>query len=377
MKIAIDARGLLGGGNLTGVGFYAYKLLEKLFELDQENQYVLFSNSIKENKIAQQLVKGKNTTYYSKKIPNKLFNFSLKFLGKPYLDRLVGGADIFWFPNLNFWSVSPGCPTIVTVHDLSFIKTSELYSPKMRLWHKAIGINQKLKNAAKIVAVSQSTKDDLITTYDLLPDKIKVIYPGPIEVKNYLPKTLPFDLPDKYILFLGTLEPRKNIIGIIKAFHLLNNPQYHLVLAGGAGWQYSKLIQLVRQLKLGNRVKFLGYVTPAQQSELYQRADLFVWPSFYEGFGFPPLEAMRAGVPVIASANSSMPEVLAQAAILVDPYNIKEIAQTMHLALSDNNLRSKLIANGFEQVKKYSWEQSAKQMLEVFREFNLNVPSGK
>lgn len=367
MKIAVDFRGLLSS-QLTGVGEYTFNLLIALLAVDSVNQYTLFSSSHKKFDLPVEFLNNPRVEHRHFNCSSKLFNFSLKFFNRPRLNRLIEPVDVWWFPNLNFWSLDSGCPWVMTVHDLSFAELPWAYSVKRRLWHMAINPIKKLRQALAIAAVSQHTKNDLTQTYGLDGQKIEVVYPALpefnlTEVNNVNQELF---LPDKYLLFLGTLEPRKNIESVIRAFGELALPGYSLVIAGKHGWLYKKIYQLVNKLKLNDKVRFLGYVSVARKKTLLKKASLLIWPSFYEGFGLPPVEAMAVGVPVISSANSSLPEVLGDAALLVDPYNIQELKQAISQVLTDDALRQSLIQKGYEQVKKFSWQESARRMLAIF-----------
>jgi len=172
-------------------------------------------------------------------------------------------------------------------------------------------------------------------------------------------------------LFVGTLEPRKNIIRLIRAFHQMRTSahvEHELVIAGKEGWLYSGIFDEVDRLGLKDSVHFLSYVTPKDLVNLYSIADMFVYPSLYEGFGFPPLEAMACELPVVASNISSMPEVIGDAAVLVNPYDVNSIAEGIFKVLTDDTLRLSLIEKGLERVKIFSWDKSAKEYLKVFEE---------
>ena len=398
MIIGVDIRALLES-QLTGIGNYTLELLKHLLNLDHQSQYKLFNNSLKHpsQELMSFLKPLQNVKLYSFRYPSKLLNASLTFIKRPFLDRLIGGADLFWFPNFNFWQVSDQCRTVITVHDLSFKRIPWVYSQKMRRWHKFVNPQEKLRQADKIIVVSENTRKDLMEIYNLPSEKIEVIYPG----VNLRPKTALASLrppavrqwrrqcragqqgrpgtedrisirpreqlPNNFILFLGTLEPRKNVEGVIQAFEKVSQEDLHLVIAGGKGWLYKKIYRLFCQSSVKDRIIFLDYVKPEERWQLYEKAQALIWPSFYEGFGFPPLEAMSVGCPVITSVNSSLPEVVGEAALLVDPYNIQEIAAAINQLLIDEKLRQNLISKGYEQVKKYSWENSAQKMLEAFK----------
>ena len=368
MIIGVDIRSL--SKNPTGVGVYTLEMLSGLLAIDHQNQYKLFYNSAgKAAEIVSRFTGHDNVSVYKFGWPNKIINGSLHFLNRPKLDRLIGGCDVFWFPNLNFWSLSPKCQAVVTVHDLSFKRLPWAYSSKMRRWHRLIQPAVKLKSAARIMAVSENTKRDLMELYGLTGDKIEVVYSGVEKFKiqhstsNIQNK---YNLPERFILYLGTLEPRKNVEGIVRAFEKLDLPGYQLVIGGRRGWLYKKIYQLAKDSPVKERIRFINYIESADRFELYRRAGLLVWPSFYEGFGFPPLEAMAQGCPVITSANSSLPEVAGAAALLVDPYNINDIAQAMKFVLTGDNLRNDLISKGYGQSAKFNWPSSAEKVLSIF-----------
>lgn len=241
---------------------------------------------------------------------------------------------------------------------------------------------KKQKKADKIIAVSESTKQDLIDLYKINTKKIKVIYSGvgeefrkisvsqfpsfPVSIKNK------YHLPDKFVLYFGTIEPRKNIVGLIRAFELLKEKnkdfeEFYLVIAGGRGWLDKKIFKAAKESKYASHIIFTGFVNPEDKVYLYNLAALFVYPSFFEGFGFPPLEAMACGVPTITSANSSLPEVVGDSAIMVDPYDIEELTWAMELVLVDDNLKRELSRRGLERAKMFSWDKCAEETLSLIK----------
>ena len=214
--------------------------------------------------------------------------------------------------------------------------------------------------------------------YKIDDEKIKVVYSGINSVSNIEPSEASiskirnkYKLPENYILYLGTIEPRKNIIGIIRAFEELKKhnikKNYKLVIAGSKGWLCKDVFEVAKNSTVINDIFFTGFVDDEDKSILYKLAEIFVYPSFYEGFGFPPLEAMQNGTPIITSNFSSLPEAVGDAAIMVNPYNIDELARAMENLLNDDNLKNNLIQKGFQQTKKFSWQKCAGETLEILK----------
>lgn len=377
MNIGVDIRSLMNPWR-SGVGEYTYNLLDNLFRLDQKNRYFLFYNSfhqVDENLPAEW--KGReNVKFCGFGWPNKLFNAGLKFLKYPKIDSLIGKIDLFFVPNIQFLSLSDNCQKVITVHDLSFERYPEFFSLKRRWWHKAVNPQKIIKQADKVMADSENTKQDLIKIYGVELKKVKVIYPGiavsniKCQISNVKNK---YNLPDKFILYLGTLEPRKNIVGLIKAFeklistYNLQPTSYKLVIAGFPGWNYREIYQAAKNSGVADKIKFIGPVAPADKPALYSLASVFIYPSFYEGFGFPPLEAMAAGRPVITSFNSSLGEIGGDAALLIDPYNISEMAEAIYQVLTDEGLSRQLAEKGKERVRKFSWQKTVEETLKIFQ----------
>lgn len=376
MRITIDIRCLMNP-NYSGVGEYAYNLLDNLFKIDQQNQYQLFYNAQADVTPNLPSFNYPNVKFFGFKYPNKLLNFCLKFVKYPKIDDLIKNTDIFFAPNLNFFALGKQSKKIITIHDLSFELYPQFFSIKRRLWHKLINPQKLINSFNKVIAVSANTKNDLINLYGLAPEKINIIYSG-IDHKLYKPldksdqklKQLKakYQLPDRFILFLGTLEPRKNIIGIIKAFNLLKNnysqfADLHLVIAGEKGWNYEKIFEAAENSPFTKQIFYLDYISRQDKPFIYNLAELFIFPSFYEGFGFPALEAQACAIPVIATANSSFPEILGASAFFVKPDCLEEIVQAINLILSNQDLKQDLINKGLENAKRFSWQTCAQETL--------------
>jgi len=379
MNIGIDIRSLLEKER-SGVGEYTYQLLGAIFDIDRENQYYLFYNSWK--KVGEDFLsewkKYSNVHFCEFHWPNKLLNFCFKFLKWPKIDRLivhslglVNKLDVFFIPHLNFVALSSGLRKIITVHDLSFEFFPQFFSWKRRTWHWFINPKKLIRGADEMIAVSENTKKDLMELYKVAAEKVNVIYSGVGGSENILEAEMvkkKYNLPEKFILFLGTLEPRKNIEGLIRAFEIFkkeDRADYKLVIVGPCGWLYKKIWARAEKSPSRDDIKFINYIAPEEKFVFYKLAKLFVYSSFYEGFGFPPLEAARAGTPVIVSTNSSLPEVMGEAAIMVDPYNPAEMTKAMAKCLIDENLRNSLIEKGKAQAEKFSWAKATNEFLSL------------
>jgi glycosyltransferase involved in cell wall biosynthesis len=378
MRIGIDVR-CLAEGRRTGVEEYTLGLLKELLHSEGGHHYVLFFNSWKKPpKFLTVLAHHDNVTIKAYRFPNKIFNFFLWYLRYPTLDRLMGGVDVVFLPNQNFASVSKDVPMVVTAHDLSFELFPKTFGWKQRFWHYLVDFRSLIKRSASVVAVSESTKEDIIDTYRVQPGKITVIPSGydkncrviDRNSEQLIDVQRQYELPFKFILSFATFEPRKNLISVIEAYEefIKQNPDslYHLVLAGSPGWEKRELYTRIRTSVVHSRIHAIGFVADLDKPAVYNLASVFVYPSFYEGFGFPPLEAMACGVPVITSHSSSLPEIVGDAGILIDPYRPQEIFNAFEALLKDRELGDSLRTKGLARATEYSWNKTAKALLSHF-----------
>ena len=406
MNIGIDIR-ILGKKRRTGVEDYTINLLSHLLSLDRSIRYRLFYNGVRKPKLNYPFLKLPNVKIKRFRIPNRILDLFLRFLRFPKLDKLLGPpageagrVDIFLSPHFLLAPVSKKVKTIVIFYDLSFIRFPEFFSLSKLLWHKFIYPKKQAQKADLIVAISESTKQDLINLYGIKEEKIKVIYPGidkkfkPIEKDNpNLDKVRKkYNLPDNFILYFGTIEPRKNILGLIRAFEQLKKQPHlegrvewlgfegrvksdkrdffdflglKLVIAGTKGWLYDEVFEEVKKSQFQKDIIFTDFIDEEDKPYLYNLAQAFIYPSFFEGFGLPPLEAMACGVPTIVSNKSSLPEVVGQGAIMINPYNIDEISLAIKEILENKDLREYLIKRGLERAEEFNWDRTAKQFLEI------------
>jgi glycosyltransferase involved in cell wall biosynthesis len=378
MIVGIDIR-VLARGSRTGIEEYTINLLSRLVVLYPQIKFKLFYNAWSRAVLNYPWLVLPNVELREFSFSNRfLFDPAAKFLSLPKIDKLLGGADIFFAPHFLLAPVSAACQKIVTFHDLSFEYFPEFFPWRKRLWHHFLAPSRTARDGAdKIITVSRSTKNDLVDLYSVLPAKIKTIYSGVgeeyIKMSNDFPAGGPmsnvkekYKLPEKFILYFGTLEPRKNVVGLIRAYEIWRQQykgEHKLVIAGSRGWLFEDILTVVRESPLAKDIIFTGFIEPTDKVYLYNLASLFVFPSFFEGFGFPPLEAMACGVPTITSNTSCFPEIVGDAVLMVDPYNYDEIAWAMSEVLNDENLKNDLIAAGLEQVKKFSWDKCAKETM--------------
>jgi glycosyltransferase involved in cell wall biosynthesis len=265
--------------------------------------------------------------------------------------------------------ILPICPQVITVHDILPVLFPEVY-PRLQYYFKYV-ISAILKASTVIAAVSESTKKDLQNYYNISEEKIQVVYPAYSKDVFYIKPEASIDtIKNKYhlnnfILCVGETRPYKNTRHLIQAFAQVNLPNLQLAVVGKISKLDRGLLQLPAQLKISEKVVFLDRVSDEDLAELYRGAKAFIFPSLYEGFGIPPLEAMACGCPVIVSQVASLPEVCGEAAYYINPYDIESIAQGIYQVITDDNLRQKLRFQGLEQVKKFSYQKTAQQLIDI------------
>jgi len=306
-----------------------------------------------------------SSSYFSYEVVSGQFLWSQIFLPFRLFKKDI---DVFFSPAHYGPRFCPA-PLVVTIHDLSYIYYPNEFLKK-DLYQLKNWTNYTVKAAKKIIAVSNSTKNDLIKIYKVPPQKIEVIYNGFNQYKGIKASSLrERKLQKPYILYIGTLQPRKNLINLIRAFYKFNQiyPQFELIIAGKKGWLYQKIFEEVENLGIEDKVFFTDYVTDYQLVYLYQNAFCLVIPSFYEGFGLPVLEAMSFNCPVLASFSSSLPEVGGEACLYFNPEDINDLTEKLIKLNNDLLLRKKLIKNGKERIKLFSWDKCGQETLQILK----------
>lgn len=361
MRIAVNCRSILLNQR-TGIGRYTYHLLDSLGQIDHANQYILHT--------------PKGLFDFKRSLPDFSDYKNLKRY-PDYFRQGAGGADVYHLPCPDDTTSCEG-RLVVTIHDLVHKTYPQAHtSQTIELTEKYM--TQIAAGARKIICISENTRRDLHAFYDIPKDKTCVIYSGvdghvfhPLSLQErktcqaYLAQLGIFQ---PYVMFVGTLEPRKNLEGLLEAFSILHARKiFHgqLVVVGMQGWMVEKLDEKIEKLGLKGEVIFTGFVNDAQLAGLYNLARLFVFPSFYEGFGFPILEAFACGVPVAASATSSCAEIAGQAALTFDPDKSSEIAEAMALVLTNEALGASLREAGLKRAGEFTFLETARKTLAVY-----------
>ncbi len=291
------------------------------------------------------------------------------------VETITGPLDVFYSPDFVLPPTRRATRTLLTVHDLSFLHCPEAFVPALRRYLERV-VPRSIARADRVLADSAHTRSDIVSLLGVSPDKVEVLYSG--VPARFQPEAEPgererlrarYDIGDQpYVLSVGTLQPRKNYLRLIRAFANLKpetlKPETQLVIAGGRGWLYEDIFSEAE--RHGDRVRILGFVDEGDLPALYRSAALFAFPSLYEGFGLPVLEAMACGVPVVCSNASSLPEVAGKAGLLVDPLDTDGLAEAMRRVLEDSGLRREMIARGVAQAARFTWERAARQLLDVF-----------
>lgn len=378
MKILVDTR-LLSGGRISGIEEYARFVIQNLLEADKKNSYQFLYSGLKKAEFPEEW-KKKNTTLVEWNIPNKLLEFSMRLFGWPCVDEKPG-SDIIFSPHFNFLPQSKKTKRIITFHDLSFMHFPEFYSQRKRFWHWQQNYAAQARNADAIIAVSEFTRQDIINMLGVAPEKVHMIYSG---INPFFKKLAENDkerarfvkekrLTKPFLLFVGTLEPRKNISGIIRAFDVVKedpfNRELQLIIVGKKGWLCDTIFKDAREAKWARDIVFWGEASYEDLRLLYNLTEAFVYPSFFEGFGFPPLEAQACGAPVITSNRSSLPEIMNDSALLIDPWKIEELASAMQLILKNDRVRETLKKKGAENYTRFNWGTATRALMNVLSTF--------
>lgn len=383
-RIGFDVTAALTQGG--GIGRYTRELIHALVNEGQQYHFHLFSaRAPRVRPVQNSIPMAPNVTHRPAPLDERwLYRLWYRAHLPIEVQTFTGPVDLFHSPDFVLPPVRGHIPTLLTVHDLSFVHYPETFPPRLVSYLNQV-VPNSIRRASHILADSISTQRDLAAIWQVPSEKVTVLYSGvnerfqPISNKQKLE-----GLRDKYnlsdapfILAVGTIQPRKNYEMLVRAFsHLVVRFPHHLVIAGGRGWLFEGLLTEVNRLKLTDRVHFPGFVDDDDLPALYSAAEMLVFPSLYEGFGLPLLEAMACGTPVITSDASSLPEVAThgdeQAAILISPTNETDWTASMANLIEDGQTRNSLVDAGIRQVKRFSWQNSAQQLIILYERFLLH-----
>jgi len=366
MRIGIN---LLPYREVAGIVIYIHNLLQNLEKIDQEDDFFIF---IGKNPLTDLKFNYKNFHYVKTSIDSyrKIKRVLYEQLVFPFRLKKYK-IDVLFNPSVSgpiFW---PG-KKIATIHDCAYDRFKEFDSLRTKIYFKLM-LYGTTRLFSTIITDSNFSKEELIKIYKTNSQKIKVVYgaaPDLPEVKEeFIKKTLnKFKIEKPYFLYIGSSRPRKNLSGLIKSFKIFREKgfDYLLVIGGRKDKRFLDLEREILDNQLEGKVILTDTLSREEVSSLYKRAKALTFPSFYEGFGLPVLEAQSLGIPVLTSNISSLPEVGGDSVLYVNPYNIEEIAKGMEKIAFDENLRQDLIQKGYENIKRFSWEKSAKQLLKLF-----------
>ena len=366
MRIAIDARKLRD----YGIGTYVRNLLRHLARIDQNTEYVLLCRPVDED-LGRQLGENFRT------VPEQAGPYTIREQLTVPLDLRRERVDLFHAPHYVLPPLTP-CKSVVTIHDCIHLRFPQYLPNRLASAYAWSSLWIATHRSTRVLTVSEASKRDILHYFSVPESKIDVIYNAIDEQFNESPPDQEigrvrerYQLEDPFVLYAGNIKPHKNLERLIEAFYMLRKngfEQVKLLIIGDEISRYATLRRAVHRHKLHHHVRFLGFVSDKTLACLYRLAGVFVFPSLYEGFGLPPLEAMASGTPVITSNVSSIPEVVGDAALLIDPYEPEAIFDAMRRVLTEPELAQSLRARGLERVRQFSWERSIRRVREIYDE---------
>jgi len=366
LKIAIDARKLRD----YGIGTYIRNLLRHLSRIDSRTEYVLFCRGA-DCAATEEL--GDNF----RAVPEPARPYSASEQLRIPMDLRREGIDLFHAPHYVLPPLTP-CKSVVTIHDCIHLRFPQYLPNRLAYAYARSSLWFATHRSNRVLTVSEASKRDILRYFHVPEGKIDVIYnaiderfgepPAPEEIERVRDR---YQLNAPYVLYAGNIKPHKNLERLIEAFHMLRRGDLEhvkMLIIGDEISKYATLRRAVHRYKLHKHVRFFGFVPDKTLAVFYRLARAFVFPSLYEGFGLPPLEAMASGTPVITSNISSLPEVVGDAALLIDPYDASAIADAMRRVLLDSDLRDDLRQRGLRRVSEFSWERSVRRVREIYEE---------
>ncbi len=379
LHIGIDYTAAIVQGG--GIGRFTRELVRALIDADGQYRFHLFSAKQPQLfTVSDPIPNAQNVSYHESPLSERwLYRIWYRLRLPMPVQWVTGSLDLFHSPDFVLPPLSGNIPSLLTVHDLSFVHFPETFPSRLVAYLNSV-VPWSINRATHILADSVSTKNDLIDIWRIAADKITVLYGGVddkfqrvADQEQISAVRARYEIGEEpYIFTVGTLQPRKNFQMLIRAFApvALNWP-HNLIIAGGKGWMYEEMMAEVERQKMAGRVKFIGFVDDADLPTLYSDATLFVFPSLYEGFGLPLLEAMACGVPVVTSNSSSLPEVVTgeeKSAIQLPPKEDSVWTKTIHELLNDPERRTSMVRSGLKQASRFSWSKAASQLLNLYQQ---------
>jgi glycosyltransferase involved in cell wall biosynthesis len=368
LRVAVDGTSLLG--QRTGVGHVTAGLVEALARRDDLDVVVFAVTWRGHRDLAARMPPGARAA--TTRFPARLARALWLRTDHPGVERWTGRIDVVHAAN--FVAPPARAPVVVTIHDLTFARYPEMCTADVLRYPHLI--RRALERGATMHVVSDFVGAEVREEFGLEPERVVRVYPG-LRVNDTGDAGAGRRVAgaDRYVLALGTIEPRKNLPTLVRAFDVIasGSPDLRLVVAGPDGWDHDAFVAASTTARHGNRIRRLGYVSEADRRDLVAGATVFAYPSFYEGFGHPPLEAMAAGVPVVASRVGALPETLGDAALLVDPRDHERVAEGLASVLDDEGLRMQLVARGHQRVERFSWERAGEGLARLYHRLHAAV----
>lgn len=355
MRIAWDIKEAMG--QKAGKGYYTFRLLDYFIKNDRENEYFLFTDN-------KNLPFNLPSNFHQIKTPRF---FLLRYVWQ-LIELMRKEIDLLFSSTSYLLPTIAACKIVLVIYDFAVYHSFTQSAFKTKIAEK-LTLKRALRRATRIAVISKSTKKEMQRLFNVPDEKIDIVYAGVDRGIDVSPKQIEHSLNKlkinkKFILFVGTIEPRKNVKNLIVAYGKLPKKirkKYELILVGKKGWNTKEIYETAS--KVPGKIRFMGYLTEQELASLYKKTSLFVYPSFYEGFGLPILEAMRYGAPVISSNTTSMPEVAGDAAMLINPWRSDEITAAMIKLINDSDLKERLIIRGLKRVNRFSWDDCAKKIM--------------
>ncbi len=369
MNVALELQPCCG--NRSGIGMYTYELAKRMKDENDLGFSGNIFNFLSRNDNTDALSGIRMPIRIEKSMPYGVYRRIWHMVPFSY-NTLFPSADLNVFFN---FIVPPRVKgkVITVIYDMTYLRFPEtMNESNLRRIRKDIGYS--VARSDKIITISEFSKNEIHELLQIPEEKIEVVYSAPsivTETADFQVVQERLKIQKPYLLYVGTIEPRKNLIRLIQAFDWLKKEKqipHQLILAGGGGWKTEEIHQAAETARFAEEIRFTGYLSSEEKNALYQKADAMVFPSLYEGFGMPPLEAMLFGCPVICSDAASLPEIVGEAAELVDPLDVEAIADGIWNVLSNRNYRSSLIEKGTQQALRFSWDRSAEKMIQIYKE---------